>query len=138
METALTIISSLAKVGFWLLIFTRPAHDSMLAVIALVFADLIAGIWAAAKRGDKITSYGLRRTITTKILPYQFAILCSLVVEQEILPSIPLMKATAGFVAVAELKSVFENLSQITGLDFWSAIREKLQPSLKPDPKDKQ
>lgn len=122
--------------AFWLLVFTSPAHAAMAAVIALVVADLIVGVWAAKKRGEKITSFGLRRTVTTKILPYQFAILCSHLVEQQFLSAIPLMKATAGFIAVAEMKSIFENLGQITGLDFWTFIREKIQPTVKSPPKE--
>ena len=124
------------KAAFWLLVFTRPAHEAMLAVVVMVAADLVAGVWAAKKRGEKITSYELRRTITTKIMPYQFAILCSWLVEQQFLGAIPLMKATAGFIAVAEMKSIFENLGQITGLDFWTFIKEKLQPALRNPPKE--
>ena len=124
------------RFALWIWLFTAPTHDSMIAVIVLVFADFIGGVWAAKKRGEKITSWGIRRTITTKILPYQFAILCSHLVETQFLGGIPLMKATAGFIAVAELKSVFENLSQITGLDFWLALKEKLQPVIKPTPKE--
>jgi phage-related holin len=135
-EILLSALGWLAKAGFWVFVFTRPAHDSMLAVIALVAADFIAGIWAAKKRGEKITSYGIRRTITTKIFPYQFAILCSQLVEQQFITGIPLMKATAGFIAVAEMKSIFENLGSITGLDFWSALKEKIQPSNKLTPKE--
>jgi Mg2+/Co2+ transporter CorB len=121
----------------WAWLFTSSTHASMLAVVVLVFCDFVSGIWAALKRGERISSWGIRRTITTKIMPYQFAILCSHLVEQQfMLGSIPLMKATAGFIAVAELKSVFENLGQITGLDFWHALREKLQPIIKPNPKE--
>lgn len=124
------------RLALWTWLFTAPTHDSMLAVVVIVFADFISGVWAAKKRGEKITSYGIRRTITTKILPYQFAILCSHLVEKQFLTEVPLMKATAGFIAVAELKSVFENLGALTGLDFWNALKEKLQPAVKPTPKD--
>lgn len=119
------------KIAFWLFIFTRPTHDSMLAVLALVVADLIAGIWAAKKRGEKITSYGLRRT-ASKVLAYEMVVLCSWIVEQQFVPGIPLMKAMAGFCAIAELKSVTERLGEITGLDFWNALKERIQPLVKP------
>ncbi len=56
--------------------------------------------------------------------------------DQNFSLGIPLMKAIAGFIAVAEVKSIFENLGQITGLDFWTALRERLQPAVKQPPKD--
>lgn len=129
-------IQWLASVWAWMVLFTRPAHDSMIAVIVLVAIDLAVGIWAAVKRGEKINSYGLRRTVTTKIFPYQVAVLCAYYVDKEFDIGLPLMKMIAGFIAVAELKSIFENLGQITGLDFWTAIRERLQPSVKEPPKE--
>ncbi len=130
-------IQWLASLWAWVVLFTRPAHESMVAVIVLVAVDLIVGVWAAHKRGEKIVSYGLRRTITTKIFPYQVAVLCAYYVDEKFALGLPLMKAVAGFIAVAEAKSIFENLGQITGLDFWTAIRERLQPSVKEPPKDK-
>lgn len=120
----------------WLILLTLPAQDSMIAVGVLVTIDLIVGIWAAKKRGEKITSYGLRRTITTKVFPYEVAVLCAYYVENHFFAAIPIMKAISGFIAIAETKSIFENLGQITGLNFWEAIREKLQPAVKEAPKD--
>ena len=47
---------------------------SVLAVICfLVFSDLIFGIWSAKKRGEKITSSGLRRTVI-KFVIYETAV----------------------------------------------------------------
>jgi hypothetical protein len=45
-----------------------------------------------------------------------------------VLEALQLMKATAAFITGAELKSVFENLGSISGLDFWTFIKQKLQP----------
>jgi len=123
------VLSDLGKFALWLLLFTAPAHASMLTVCIVVVLDLIVGIWAAVKQGQKITSYGLRRTVTQKILPYQVAILCAWLIETQFFSLIPLMKAVAGFIAVTESKSVFENLARITGLNFWEVIKERLQPS---------
>ncbi len=121
----------LMSVLFWLAAFTAPAHESMLAVIVLVAVDLFVGIWAAKKRGEKIVSYKLRRTVTTKIFPYQVAVVCALFIEQQFFTGIPLMKAIAGFIAVAESRSIYERLGEISGLDFWSVLREYLQPKNK-------
>ncbi len=127
----------LVSMWAWMVLFTRPAHESMLAVIVLVAIDLVVGVWAAHKRGEKIVSYGLRRTITTKIFPYQVAVLSAYYIDEKFAIGLPLMKAIAGFIAVSEGKSIFENLGQITGLDFWTAIKERIQPAANPTPKDK-
>lgn len=114
------------KLVAWAAVFATPVHDSLVAVAALVVADLVAGIAAAKKSGAKITSYGLRRTIV-KILGYEMAVICSWIVERTFLPGIPLVKAAAGFIAVTELKSVLENLTKVTGLDVWANVRSLLQ-----------
>jgi len=36
------------------------------------------------------------------------------------------MQIVAFSIATAEIKSIYENLRDITGLDFWTYIREKL------------
>ncbi len=127
-----------AQALIWLWLFTLPIHDNLVAIVALVSIDFIVGIWAAKKRGEKITSYGFRRTITQKLLPFWVAILSAHVVEQDFMSGIPLVQVTAGFIAVSELKSVMERLSEITGLDFWTTIRERLQPAVKTGPEEKQ
>lgn len=121
------VLAWLAKAFAWTVFFTAPTHASMLAIIVLVAVDLLVGVWASAKEGKKITSFGLRRTVTQKIFPYQTAVLCAHLLEVQFLPMLPLMKALAGFIAVTESKSIFENLGRITGLDFWTVIRERLQ-----------
>lgn len=128
------------KMLAWVAFYVQPTYSSMATVVILVLIDWVTGIWAAKKRGEKITSWGWRRTINAKILPYQIAILSSHLVDVNIfagtlLEPIQLMKATAAFIAGAELKSIFENLGSISGLDFWTFIKAKLQPAVKETPK---
>lgn len=129
----------LLSVLFWLVAFTAPARESMGAILFLIVTDLIVGVWASKVRGEPFISWKLRHTVTRKIAPYFVAIICALDIEQRFFSSIPLMKAVAGLIAVSEGKSIFERLGEITGLDFWNVIREKLQPTvkLKETPKDK-
>jgi hypothetical protein len=125
-----SVLSWLVKVVALLVLFTRPAHDAMIAVIVLIAADFIVGVWASLRRGEKFVR---RHTITRKLFPYQVAVVCALYIEEKFFSGIPLMKAVAGFIAMAEGKSIFENLGTITGLDFWSVIRERLQPTVRKD-----
>lgn len=132
-ETLSATVGYVFKILALVAFYTQPTWGAMVTIVVLVGVDWVTGLWAAKKRGEKITSWGWRRTIHGKILPYQIAVLCSHLVDLNIfkgtlLEPIQLMKATAAFIAGAELKSVFENLGSISGLDFWTFIKDKLQP----------
>ncbi len=140
-ETLSAALGYMLKCLAFITFYAQPTYSAMFAIVVLVLVDWGTGIWAAKKRGEKITSWGWRRTINAKIVPYQIGILCSHLVDINIfagtlLEPIQLMKATAAFIAGAELKSIFENLGSISGLDFWSFLREKLKPAVKETPKD--
>lgn len=123
----------LAKIALLITLFTRPAHDSMVAVFVLIAVDFAVGVWASRRRGEPFVSWKWRHSITRKLVPYQVAVICALYIEEKFFPGIPLMKSIAAFVAMSEGKSIFENLGEITGLDFWTVIREKLQPTKRHD-----
>lgn len=94
----------------------------------LLFLDLITGIRKAALNKQAITSSGLRKSIS-KFLEYSIAILASQVFTFVFKLDITLSYYVALFVATIELKSIFENISETTGVDLWKGIR-KLIPSL--------
>lgn len=138
-----TLIKWFFGVTGCILAFLAPAQDALMAVVAFVAIDLVVGIWASMKRGEPFISWKLRFSITRKIAPYFVAILCAMYFEEHFLigtwlEGIPLMKSISTFVALSELKSIFERLGEITGLDFWAFFQEHLQPSAKPatPPKD--
>lgn len=111
----------------WLTVFLSPVKDLMFSVLVLVLADLITGVWAAKKRGECLTSRGLRSTIA-KVISYQLAMILSWIVEAKFLPLIPITKAVAGLIAITELKSNLENLHCVTGLNLWERVQELLKP----------
>lgn len=126
----------LLKAAVWVALVAAPIRASMGAVCFLVIADLFTGIWAAVKRGEKFTSWGLRKT-ASKILAYEIAIVLAYVMETTFIPELPVMKGIAGFISGVELKSNLENLSRITGLDLWQAARGLLQGTkLNPEKND--
>ncbi len=103
-----------------------PIQASVFAVGALIFADLIIGVLAARKRGESITSAGLRRTIT-KMFAYESALILGFVVEKYLAADvIPIAKLVAGMIGVTELKSVFENLDVISGNSIFKSLIQKL------------
>lgn len=92
----------------------------------LVFADLLSGIIAARKRGEKINSGGLRRTVT-KTLVYLSAICIGFLVEKFMIGDfISVSKIVSGLIAAVETKSILENLDTINGKPVFRTLIEKL------------
>ncbi len=122
MEARLWVLKAIIWVGVLLL----PIHASMEAVMLLVVADLFTGMWAAKKRGEMITSWGMRKTVS-KVLAYEIAIILAYILEVNFLTFLPAVKTISGFIAATEFKSCMENLSKITGLNFLEAAKSLIQ-----------
>ena len=129
----------LLKALGWAAVFLAPVKSVMLATIFLVGTDLVTGLYAAHKRSEKISSNGIRRTVT-KTLAYMAAIICSHVMNLYFLDGvIDSVKIVSGLIAVTEFQSLMENLSSILKFDLWAAVLDKLQgkkivPELKEQP----
>jgi hypothetical protein len=102
-----------------------PIHALMAAVACLIAADLITGILAARKRGEKITSRAMSRTIY-KCLSYQLLVISGFALEHLLVDVLPVAKLCAGAVGLVEFKSLAENVRTITGVDL-TTILAKVQ-----------
>jgi phage-related holin len=103
-----------------------PIHAVLIAVGVIIFGDLITGVWAAYIRGEKISSAGLRRTIS-KIFVYNLAIVLGFVIEQYLISNaLPISKIAAGLIGVTEGLSIFENLNSIAGNNVFKSLLDKL------------
>ena len=103
-----------------------PIHAIMISVGFLIFADLVTGIWAAKKRGEKVSSAAMRRTVS-KLLIYQLAIISGFLLETYLLSDlIPISKIAAGAIGLVEFKSMLENSSAIVGTDIFKLILAKI------------
>lgn len=92
-----------------------PIHAAMGAAGVLILVDLVLGILAARKRGEKITSAAMRRTIS-KMLIYQSAVITGFLCEKYLLSNfIPVSKLVAGVIGVVEMQSILENSDTING-----------------------
>jgi len=110
----------------YLIFFFSPIVAILIATGVLVFTDLFTGVFAANKRGEKIDSKKMARSIS-KIIFYFTAIILSRMMETVFFPSIPIASITSGYIALIEFKSNIENISSITGLDIWKALIDKIQ-----------
>lgn len=112
--------------GASILAVFAPIKMVVVTMLVLVFVDLITGIIAAHKRGEKIQSAGLRRT-TTKVTVYLVAICVGFLVEKYMLSDfISVSKIVSGLIGAVEVKSLLENLDSINGSPVFKAVIEKL------------
>ncbi len=103
-----------------------PIKAAMITVAILIVCDLFVGIWAAAKRGEKITSSGLRRTLS-KIIIYELGLAIGFLLETYLLDNIlPVSKIIGGMIGIIEFKSISENLDAISGEPLFKSIAAKI------------
>ena len=116
--------------------YLKPLFISIAAIFApiqallfttgvMVFADLVTGVLAASKRGEPISSAGLRRSVS-KILVYEAALMLAFLAERYMSDILPFVKMAAALITVVELKSVYENLSVVSGNPALKVLVDKL------------
>lgn len=103
-----------------------PIQAIILTVLALTTADLVTGVIAAKKRGEKVTSRGLRRT-PMKFLAYALGCCCAFLCETYLTGSlIPVLKMLTTIIGLTEMKSIYENLDSISGGQLFKQVIDKL------------
>lgn len=103
-----------------------PIKATLITVFILVLVDLGTGIAASHKRGEKITSSGLKRTVI-KFLVYEIVIMLGFLTEQYLTGElVPVVKVLGGLVGLTELKSVLENAEELTGIPLLQVLIDKL------------
>ena len=99
-----------------------PIHAVIITVGVLILFDSLTGIMAARKRGEKINSSGLRRTLS-KAIVYQVAVISAFLVQKYLISdTVPVSKITSGIIGVVELTSIFENLNEVYGSNIFRKI----------------
>ena len=103
-----------------------PIHTVMLSVGILILTDLVTGMWAALKRGEKITSAAMRRTVS-KIVVYQLAVISGFLLERYLIDGLmPVSKIVAGVIGMVEFKSILENANKIVGGNIFKSVIKML------------
>jgi len=114
-----------------LLSFFLPVVPLLLLVGGFILIDTILGIWAAKKRGEKITSRKLGNIIPKMIL-YQMAVLSAFVLDVwllgefiKLILSIDLLftKLVAMTLVFIEILSINENFTFITGKNLFQSFK---------------
>jgi len=121
--------TTLLKIGIpYVFFFFAPITWSIVGIGVLVFADVFTGISAAKKRGERIRSKGMSRTVG-KMLYYTIAIVLSRVMELAFISWLPVAQLTSGYIAIVEFKSNLENIAQVTGVDVWNHLKDRFEES---------
>ena len=109
--------------------FLMPIKMVIITAGVLIFADLITGIFAAKKRGEKISSSGLSRTVA-KLAVYQTVIVTGFMLQVNLLNNlIPVVNLVGGVIGMVEFKSIIENANTILGTDLFKEVLNKLTSS---------
>lgn len=104
------------------LAWLAPIHTLMALVGLLIGIDFVLGVAAAVKRGEKLTSKAMSRTIY-KSLGYQLAVITGFVLESLVpVAGLPIAKLCASAIALVEAKSIVESVRDLTGLDLRAVI----------------
>lgn len=103
-----------------------PIQTVLLTAMVLLTADLITGVLAAYKRGEKISSAGFGRTIA-KAFVFQAVIMLGFLTETYLTgASIPVCKIITSYIGLTELTSIVENMNSISGGSLLKALLAKL------------
>lgn len=115
-------VGYIAIVLSYLASFFLDITPLLLSVGALILFDTITGIAASRKRGELIESRKGGR-ILAKLLLYPCILIVSKVSEDYLAPDIPWMKVATGIIAAVEMKSIYENVSDVLGYDLWRQVK---------------
>ena len=123
MNAKLTVVG--LEVAAFLAVFFSPIIGALVAIGMLIAIDTFTGIWAAHKRGEKINSKK-SRAIVPKLILYPTALIVAEIAREFLAPAIPWTDVTGGVLATIEVKSIFENMSDILGYNLWKKVKDSL------------
>lgn len=114
-------MEKLMKFAFWLLTLLSPLNGVMVTMVFLIIVDFITGSYASFKNSIPIRSSRIGHTVS-KFFIYNLVILAAFFLEKHIVNEVPFLKIIAGFIAIAEIKSILENYNVIYGINPFKAL----------------
>lgn len=103
-----------------------PIKAVLVTVGILIVADALTGMYAAQKRGEKISSAAMRRTLS-KMMVYQGVVILGYLLEANLMDHLmPVAKIVASAIGMVEFKSILENANSIVGTNIFKAVISKL------------
>jgi FtsH-binding integral membrane protein len=102
-----------------------PEKAAICTALVLILIDLVTGVWAAKKRGEAITSNGLKTTIY-KIVFYELAICLGFLAQTYLTGTVlPVCNLITSVIGLTEMTSILENLQTINPNISWASLISK-------------
>lgn len=114
--------SKIFNLIFFTACFFSPVKPLVITVVCLGLFDFITGISAAYKHNVPITSKKMYHSVV-KVTLYTILILSSYMMEKYLIDYLPVVKLATSTIALVELKSLYENISSILGIDLWKYLK---------------
>lgn len=114
-------MEKIIKFIFWMLTLLSPINGIMITMIFLIIVDFITGSYASFKKSVPIRGSRIAHTVS-KFFIYNLVILAAYFLEKHIVSEVPFLKIIAGFIAIAEIKSILENYNTIYGINPFRAL----------------
>ncbi len=127
--------SLIIQLGIAAVSVIAPLQASIIAVLFLIFTDLVMGLVASYKTGVPFTSSRLKNT-AVKALVYNVLLISGFVTEIYLIPFVPFTKLVLMFLGWIEVKSLAESFLKITGSNFIEFIKTYLNEKLNKTNKD--
>jgi phage-related holin len=126
------MLNRLELLALSILAVFAPVKTVLITTLILVAADFVTGIIASWRKGDAITSRGMKQSVVKAVL-YEAAILLAYLAEHYLIgDSVPATKIITSLIGMTELLSCIENLNRINGSPVFSLIINKLNQNLQP------
>ncbi len=106
---------------FWLFTLLAPLTGVIITVALLIVVDFITGSYASYVKKKPIESKRIGHTVS-KFFIYNLVIISAYFLEKHIVSEVPFLKVIAGFIAIAEIKSILENYNKIYGINPFKAL----------------
>ena len=121
------VLLSIAEVLAFIAIFFSELQSALLAIGFLIMTDTITGVWASWRDGGWKSIHSRKAgRIVSKLILYPLSIIVAKVAQEYLSPVVPWVDVTAGIIAVVEVKSIFENISDVLGFDLWTRVRKAI------------
>jgi len=117
-------LSGLFKFFAWVSVFIAPITELLIATGFFIIVDFITGIIKSVKKEGwrSIDSQRMWHTVTKMVL-YLLGVVVAFVADKYIVPEpIPLLEIISGFICMTELKSIYENIGETTGINIWKQV----------------
>lgn len=128
-RTINTIIDNMDKPIFLKMIalisvFLAPIMPVIIALLILVLINFVTGIWASVCKGLDRWSWVKFKGGLPKFILYPLGIVAGYLIELYIFDDIAFTKIASSIIALYEIKSIYTNIGDVTGMNLWTAIKK--------------